>query len=211
MAKAAASIPAQLTHSHNIKAKPNKVLTLYKSGPFLCAKYELNISLCNIIHKEVFFLKIHWKRLLLFIAIPLAVGGLSALLTMGSMEAFGSVTKPPLSPPSWLFPVVWTILFVLMGIASYLVWQKGSGNERRNALTLYFVQLFFNFCWSIIFFSLEAYLFAFIWLLVLWGLIIATTVAFYRIDKRAGYLMLPYLLWVTFAGYLNLAIYILNT
>lgn len=156
-------------------------------------------------------MKLNFRKLILFIAIPLAVGGLSALLTMGSMEAFGSVTKPPLSPPSWLFPVVWTILFVMMGVASWLVWKNSEGVKRRRALTLYFVQLFFNFCWSIIFFSLEAYLFAFVWLLLLWGLIIATTVAFYRIDKRAGYLMIPYLLWVTFAGYLNLAIYILNT
>lgn len=155
-------------------------------------------------------MKIHWKKLLLFVAIPLIVGGLSALITMGSMESFELINKPPLSPPAWLFPVVWTLLFILMGIASYIVWEQGTGAERRNALTIYFVQLFFNFCWSVIFFSFEAYLFAFVWLIILWVLILATTILFYQISKPAGYLMLPYLLWVTFAGYLNLAIYLLN-
>lgn len=164
----------------------------------------------NIIKQEVFFLKIHWKKLLLFIAIPLITGGLSALVTSGSMKSFEAINKPPLSPPGWLFPVVWTLLFILMGIASYIVWEQGTGTQRRNALILYFVQLFFNFMWSVIFFNRQAYLFAFVWLVILWALIIATAVAFYRIEKSAGYLMLPYILWVTFAGYLNLAIYILN-
>ena len=155
-------------------------------------------------------MKIHWKKLILFIAIPLLTGGFSALITMGSMESFESINKPPLSPPAWLFPVVWTILFVLMGIASYIVWEQSTGFIRRNALTVYFVQLFFIFCWSVIFFSFEAYLFAFVWLVILWILILATTILFYQISKPAGYLMLPYLLWVTFAGYLNFMIYILN-
>lgn len=126
------------------------------------------------------------------------------------MESFESVIKPPLSPPGWLFPVVWTVLFILMGIASYIVWEQSSGIQRRNALTLYFVQLFFNFFWSIIFFSFEAYLFAFVWLVALWLLIAVTTYLFFKIEKSAGYLMLPYILWVTFAGYLNLSIYLLN-
>ena len=156
------------------------------------------------------FLKIHWKKLLLFIAIPLIVGGLSALVTSGSMESFEAIAKPPLSPPGWLFPVVWTILFILMGIASYIVWEQSTGTQRRNALALYFVQLFFNFFWSIIFFNMEAYLFAFVWLVILWLLIAVTAYLFYIIEKTAGYLMLPYLLWVTFAGYLNLSIYLLN-
>lgn len=155
-------------------------------------------------------MKIHWKKLLLFVAIPLLVGGLSALITMGSMESFNLINKPPLSPPAWLFPVVWTILFILMGVASYIVWEQGTGEQRRIALTVYFVQLFFNFCWSVIFFSFEAYLFAFVWLVILWVLILATAILFYKISKSAGYLMLPYLLWVAFAGYLNLAIYLLN-
>ena len=154
-------------------------------------------------------MKIQWKKLIISIAIPLLIGGLSALITMGSMENFDSLNKPPLSPPGWLFPVVWTILFTLMGIASYLVYTSGNPVS-KTALTVYGVQLLFNFFWSIIFFNLEMYLFAFIWLVILWFLILVTTVFFYRIRKPAGYLMIPYLIWVTFAGYLNLGIYILN-
>ena len=153
-------------------------------------------------------LKIQWKKLIVCLAIPLAVGGLSALLTRSGMESFETINKPPLSPPGWLFPVVWTILFVLMGIASYLV--AVSDKPSRTALTVYGVQLFFNFLWSILFFNLSQYLFAFVWLVILWILILITTVLFYRISKPAGYLMLPYLLWVAFAGYLNFAIYLLN-
>ena len=155
-------------------------------------------------------MRIHLKKLLKCIAIPLLVGGLSALLTMSSMEHFETLNQPPLSPPGWLFPVVWSVLFILMGIASYLVIVNGKSDDKKIALTVYGIQLAFNFFWSLIFFNLEAYLFAFIWLTVLWVLIIINTVLFYRISKPAGILLLPYLLWVTFAGYLNLAIYFLN-
>lgn len=124
------------------------------------------------------------------------------------METFQSLNKPALSPPGWLFPVVWTVLYILMGIASYLVLTSGQPN--RAALTVYGIQLVFNFFWSIIFFNLESYLFAFIWLVFLWILIFTTMILFYRISKLAGYLLLPYLLWVTFAGYLNFCIYLLN-
>ena len=153
-------------------------------------------------------MKIQWKNLITCLAIPLAVGSLSALLTQNSMETFNSITKPGLAPPGWLFPVVWTILYILMGIASYLVLTSGKPNN--YALTVYGIQLVFNFFWSIIFFNLELYLFAFIWLVLLWLLILKTTLLFYQISKPAGYLMIPYLLWVTFAGYLNLSIYLLN-
>lgn len=154
------------------------------------------------------FHNIHWKNLITAVAIPLAVGGLSAWITKDGMKAFETVNQPPLTPPMWLFPVVWSILFVLMGIASYLVvMQKG---EDTKALTLYAVQLIFNFFWSIWFFNLGWYLFAFLWLVALWILIIATTVAFYRISKPAAWLMLPYLVWVVFAGYLNLGVWWLN-
>ena len=154
------------------------------------------------------FHNIHWKNLITAVAIPLAVGGLSAWITKDGMKAFETVNQPPLTPPMWLFPVVWSILFVLMGIASYLVvMQKG---EDTKALTLYAVQLIFNFFWSIWFFNLGWYLFAFLWLVALWILILATTVAFYRISKPAAWLMLPYLVWVAFAGYLNLGVWWLN-
>lgn len=155
--------------------------------------------------------KINWKLLIICIAIPLAVGGLSALLTKDNMIMFQYIRKPALSPPAWLFPVVWTILYTLMGIASYrVVSSDAAPKEIRGALIFYALQLFFNFLWSIVFFNLEAYLFAFIWLILLWALILITTVRFFRIDRRAGWLMVPYLLWVAFAGYLNYAIYKLN-
>lgn len=162
-------------------------------------------------NREVFDLKINKKLLIICLVIPLAVGGIAALLTGGGMDTFASLNQPPLSPPGWLFPVVWTILYILMGIASYLVLVSGKPQEDINrALALYGIQLAFNFLWPILFFSLSAYLFAFIWLIILWLLILATIVQFYRIEKTAGYLMIPYLVWVTFAGYLNLGIYLLN-
>ena len=155
-------------------------------------------------------MKLNWKKLLICLAIPLGVGILAALLS-GGMSDYGNLIQPPLSPPGWLFPVVWTILYILMGIASYLVLTTGKSQESiRRALILYGIQLAFNFLWPIFFFSLSAYLFAFIWLVALWLLILATTISFYRISDIAGYLMIPYLVWVTFAGYLNLGIYLLN-
>ncbi len=167
--------------------------------------------LYRIYSKRGDFVKIKWKYLIIAVAIPLLVGGLSALLTRNSMEDFESIQKPPLSPPAIAFPVVWTILFVLMGIASYLVFtSRADGEMKANALKLYGVQLFFNFFWSIIFFGLKSYNFAFVWLLALLILIISTAVAFYRINKTSAYLLIPYILWVTFAGYLNLAIALLN-
>lgn len=149
----------------------------------------------------MYFLKIEWKKLITCLCIPLVTGVLSALLTRTSMETFESVNKPLGTPPGWLFPVVWSILYILMGIASYLVIM--SEKPKYNALTIYGIQLIFNFFWSIIFFNLELYLFAFVWLVLLWLLIVRTCTLFYQISKPAGYLIIPYLLWVTYAGYLN--------
>ena len=119
--------------------------------------------------------------------------------------------QPPLSPPGWLFPVVWTVLYVLMGIASYLVSVSDAPHEEKaRALWTYGIQLAFNFLWPIAFFNLKWYLFAFLWLVILWILILITALRFGRIRKPAGYLLVPYLLWVAFAGYLNLGIYLLN-
>ena len=153
-------------------------------------------------------MKIQWKKLILCLVLPLAVGGLSAFLTQDSMKMFETIQKPPLSPPGWLFPIVWTILYLFMGIASYLVLTSSKPNQ--TALTLYGIQLVFNFIWPLIFFNRQQYLFAFIWLVLLWILILATIIQFDSISKPAKYFMLPYLLWVTFAGYLNFAIYLLN-
>lgn len=146
------------------------------------------------------------------VAIALGVGGLSALLTSGNMDIYSRIEQPPLAPPPILFPIVWTILYVLMGISAAMIYEEKDRkpDEVRNALTVYGISLFFNFFWSIIFFNMQAYLFAFIWLVALWVLILLTIIKYYRIKPIAAYLQIPYLLWVTFAGYLNFAIYILN-
>ena len=155
--------------------------------------------------------KLDKKLLAICIALPLLVGGVSALLTRESMMLFESVQKPPLSPPGWLFPVVWTILYTLMGIASYLVLTSEAPKEEvGRAINVYLYQLLVNFLWSTWFFNLQWYFFAFFWLVLLWGMILITLVRFYRISKPAGYLMVPYLLWVTFAGYLNLGIALIH-
>lgn len=174
----------------------------------MCFMYNC-LSICIKSH-WVIYMKKSVKTLIIAIAIPLLTGGLSALLS-GGMKSFESVEKPPLSPPGWLFPVVWTLLYILMGIASYLVYTARAATYQKNrALLSYFVQLFFNFLWSIIFFRFNAYLFAFVWLVALLVLIIITTVRFFNIRRSSGALLLPYIAWVAFAGYLNLAIYILN-
>ncbi len=155
--------------------------------------------------------KVKWKQLLIAAAIPLAVGGLSAFLTRDAMKEFAKLDQPPLSPPGWLFPVVWTVLFLLMGIASYLVWNAHDPKgERGKSLTVYGIQLAVNFFWTIFFFNLGWYLFAFAWLVFLWLLIVETILLFWKLSHTAGMLLLPYLVWVTFAGYLNFGIYLLN-
>ena len=127
------------------------------------------------------------------------------------MAMFDLLTKPPLSPPGWLFPLVWTILYTLMGLASYLVFtSQKDRNEIKLALQIYTLQLAFNFFWTILFFNFELYFFAFFWLLALLALIILTTILFYKVSKPAAYLMIPYIIWVTFAAYLNLGIALLN-
>ena len=150
------------------------------------------------------------KKLLICLAVPLAVGGLSALLS-GGMSDYETLIKPPLSPPGWLFPVVWSILFLLMGYASYRVLTADAPREnKRKALIVYGAQLALNFLWSPVFFGLGWLLVAFFILVALWILILITGNLFSQIDKTAGTLLLPYLLWVTFAGYLNFAFILLN-
>ena len=160
---------------------------------------------------KTLFANVKWKKLLLCIAIPLLTGGLAALLTMGSMEAYGYLLQPPFSPPGWVFPVVWTVLYILMGWASYRIWVADAPvNKKRAALIVYCVQLFFNFFWSLLFFRWELRLTAFFWLLMLWGLIYGMIRLFYRVEDLAGDLMLPYLFWATYAAYLNMGVFLLN-
>ena len=152
------------------------------------------------------------KTYIVAILIPLAVGTLAAFLTRGNMMLYDQIVKPPLAPPPILFPIVWTILYILMGISSARVYLKKESmhQEVSSALTVYALQLGFNFFWSLIFFNLRAFFFAFWWILILWVLIIIMILKFRKIDGIAATINIPYLLWVTFAAYLNLAIYILN-
>ena len=155
-------------------------------------------------------MKTHWKKLLICLAIPLAVGGLGALLS-GGMESYQVMNQPPLSPPGWVFPIVWTVLYLLMGYASYRVLVADAPRQdRKKALTFYGIQLFLNFLWPLVFFGLQWYWAAFVLLLVLWVMIYLTMHLFGSIDDTAENLLIPYLLWVTFAGYLNLGVALLN-
>ena len=154
-----------------------------------------------------------WKKIkpyIISIAIALGVGALAAFLTRNSMNIYQRIERPPLSPPSILFPIVWTLLYTLMGISSAKIYLKKKSGKRDVALKVYALQLALNFFWSLIFFNLEAFLFAFAVIILLWVLIIIMIKRFYDLVPWTGYLQIPYLLWVTFAAYLNLMIYILN-
>lgn len=155
-------------------------------------------------------MKIKWKQLLFCIALPLGTGLLSGFLSRESIRSFDAVT-PALYPPAWLFPLVWTILYLLMGIASYLVITSDAPQEViLSALKPYGIQLALNFFWTTLFFTLSWYLVAFLWLVALWIFILLTIFRFREISRTAGRLLVPYLLWVSFAGYLNLSIFFLN-
>ena len=143
------------------------------------------------------------------LVIALAVAGISALIGMNEMEEYQSLVQPPLAPPSWLFPVVWTVLFTLMGISAARVYIENN-SESKSALWVYGIQLVVNALWTFIYFTLNLRLVAFVWLLFLLALVVIMTIKFWRVDKTAGYLQLPYIAWLIFAGYLNLATYILN-
>ena len=132
-----------------------------------------------------------WQKIKVYgigIAIPLAVGGLSALLTRNSMEIYSEINLPFLAPPSWLFPVVWAVLYVLMGISSAIIYKQKDADpeEVRRALWLYGINLAVNFAWSIIFFNLQAFFGAFVWLLLLIFIIIKMISSFYRIKPLAA-------------------------
>lgn len=157
-------------------------------------------------------MKINKRLLLICIAIPLIVGMVAALLTRNSMEVFATVEKPPLAPPAWLFPVVWTILYTLMGISSYIVLTSDASREEiESAMKVYSYQLIVNFLWPTFFFNFEWYLFSFLWLIFLWILVFIMIRKFYDISKVAAYLNVPYIVWLTFAGYLNAGIWLLNS
>lgn len=156
-------------------------------------------------------MKENTKRLIVSIALPLLVGTISGLLTRGAMQDFQSITQPPLSPPAWLFPVVWTILYTLMGYSSYRIKISDADmTAKADALMIYHYQLIVNFLWPIFFFNFGWYLFSFVWLVLLLILVFFMIRQFYGISKLAAYLNIPYFIWLSFAAYLNFAIWWLN-
>ena len=153
----------------------------------------------------------HWKTYAFRILLAEAVGGLSGWLTRDGIRIYQStVAQPPLSPPPLVFPIVWSILFALMGIGTARISLAPPSGRRTRALAVFLLQLLFNFFWSIIFFNLQAFGFAFWWLAALWGLILWMILAFARLDKPAAYMQIPYLLWVSFALRLNAGVWLLN-
>lgn len=156
--------------------------------------------------------KVNVLALVVALALPVGVGLLSSALTGDAMSQFGRLNQPPLSPPAELFPIAWTILYVLMGGASYLIYSyRGSQRDVRGvALTIYGIQLAFNFAWSLLFFGGDMYYLAFGWLIAMWGMIIALIALARKIRPAAAWLLVPYLAWTTFAAYLNLGVAILN-
>jgi tryptophan-rich sensory protein len=149
---------------------------------------------------------------IIFIIVSQAAGIVGAVFTSPAIPNwYASLNKPSFNPPGWIFGPVWTILYTMMGLAAWLVWQKwGESSVAKAAVILFFVHLVFNTLWSILFFGLQNPMLAFIEILFLWGMILALIILFYQVDKRAAYLMIPYILWVSFAAVLNFSIWRLN-
>lgn len=154
---------------------------------------------------------IKWKPLILFLVATLGTGMLSSLLTRNSMDVYSRYNMPILAPPSIVFPIVWTVLYILMAISAYIIWTSDASlKDKKDALFLFFLQLAANFLWSIIFFRFDLIFLAFLWIILLWVIVVFMIVAFFKIKPVAAYLQIPYLLWLSFAAYLNLGIYTLN-
>jgi tryptophan-rich sensory protein len=152
-----------------------------------------------------------WKLVVSIIAC-LAAGAIGSIFTRQAIPTwYATLEKPAFNPPNWVFMPVWTLLYIMMGVAAFLVWRKGLENRQvRMALIVFLVQLVLNAFWSVAFFGLESPLYGLIVIALLWVAILFTTLMFYRTSRVAGVLMLPYLLWVTFAAVLNESIWLLN-
>ncbi|MBR2619638.1 MAG: tryptophan-rich sensory protein [Firmicutes bacterium] len=150
------------------------------------------------------------KTYVFFIILCETVGVISGLLSMMGMRGFDDVMQSELTPPGIVFPIVWFVLYALMGIGAARIRLAEESLEQVKALLIFSLQLAVNFFWSIIFFDLQAFQFAFWWLLILWVLIILMIIAYHKVDKLAAYIQIPYLLWVTFAGYLTYMTWMMN-
>ena len=155
--------------------------------------------------------RFEWKTYGFWIGFTELVGILSGWLSREGTQFFQrTVQQPPLSPPGILFPIVWTVLYALVGIGAARVYLTPASGVRSHALLIYLLQLAVNFFWSIIFFNFQNFGLAFVWLLLLWGLIVWLILSMWKVDKPAALLQIPYLLWVSFAAYLNFGVWLLN-
>ena len=156
---------------------------------------------------------VRFAKLVVSVAVPVLVGFFGSLFTTADTlnTWYADLRKPVFTPPDWIFGPVWTTLFILMGLAAFMVWQKGLGNRNvRIAIVCFVVQLVLNALWSVLFFGLRSPLAGLIDIILLLSAINLTVVLFWQVSKTAALLLVPYMLWVTFASILNLAIYILN-
>ena len=151
-----------------------------------------------------------WWTYGIFIGLTLAVEILSGFLTKEGMEQVSKLPQSVLTPPSWVFPVVWSILYTLMAIGAAKIWMSPESEERSRGLWLYLFQLIFNFFWSLFYFNMQAFGFSLLWLIALWILILLMILSWRKTDKLAAWLQIPYLAWVAFAGYLNFVMWRLN-
>ena len=152
-----------------------------------------------------------WKTYAFWIILCEAVGALAGWISAGGIEVYSALAnKPPLTPPQWVFPVVWSILYALMGVSAARISLTPPSKERNRGLNLFTAQLIVNFFWPLLFFNAQAFGVALIWLILLWVLVFAVILIFRKIDKTAAWLLIPYLAWLTFAVYLNAGVYILN-
>ncbi len=153
----------------------------------------------------------NFLKLIISIAIALSAGILGSLFTSRSVKTwYNTINKPIFNPPNWLFSPVWTILFILMGISFYIIWKKNFGNKKILLISIFGIQIFLNILWSLFFFGLQSILLGFIEIIILWLFILINTVLFYKVDRIAGIILIPYLLWVSFASILNFTLLLLN-
>lgn len=180
----------------------------YSSGVFIFIRLS-SYSLPVYLKRLVAMIKL--KSLILNILLSVGTGLLSSVLTGNFSALYQDVNQPTLAPPAWLFPVVWSILYVLMGISAYIIGESEADSDMKSsALSVYYAQLAVNFLWSPLFFVFKFYWFSFFWLLLLWVLVLVMIIKFSKINKAAAYLQIPYLIWLTFAAYLNFSVAILN-
>ena len=153
----------------------------------------------------------NWKVYAFWVGLSEFVGIFAGIISRSGMQNYMSMAqKPPLTPPAILFPIVWTILYALMGIGAARIYLAPESAERNRGITVFIAQLVINFFWPLFFFNLQAYGFAFFWLLLLWVLVFYMIFTFYKTDKLAAWLQVPYLIWLTFAAYLNLGVWLMN-